>query len=619
MTIPNFKSCPVLLFLLSLLMTLPTFADNNDDLESLKQDIKRIYRDSGNVALGIAVVDNGRVAWIDTLGQQELPEGKPANQRTRFHVGSISKMFVALSALKLTEQNELDLQTPLYQLAPEVKHHNPWENSDPVRLVHLLEHTTGWPDWSFAELAYTEEQSLDLLGDLNAFPEGRRSRWPPGTRMAYSNVGAAVAAYVVENVSGVDFYNYVQDNILTPLDMYDSGFVTPNQDKLARPHINGAPVHYRPQIYYPSSAFTSSPADMAQLLLLFLGSSENLPLSTETILRMQAPTTTLGNSAGITAGYGLANRTRGFKEHGVVFHGHDGRIPGAMATLSYSPSLNSGYFLALTGSGAGAQKLLNTVNDYLLRNHAKPETKSNPTKESVSKWEGYYQQVQFPVDFMNFLPTALTSIQISLEKGELIAKGATPFSSKRDTIFIPKNNVLIDKGTGLQTAALVDDPLIGNALQIGSTLYQETSKVRLWLPLLCWIAILALSALTLICAIILSPIRYFRGKLEPPGAELSFWAALSSLTFLVSALYPILNPLDITRITPWSWPSTFLFALTLGYALCSMLGVISLKSLRKIPFRLKSQLPLIMVIISHGAMSVYLALHGLIGVRLWSW
>ena len=55
-----------------------------------------------------------------------------------FRIGSTSKMFVALSVLKLVEEGKLSLDDRVAGLAPDVIFENPWEPTDPVRLVHRL-------------------------------------------------------------------------------------------------------------------------------------------------------------------------------------------------------------------------------------------------------------------------------------------------------------------------------------------------------------------------------------------------------------------------------------------------------------------------------------------------
>lgn len=72
-------------------------------------------------------------------------------------------------------------------MAPEIEFTNPWEDTDPIRIVHLLEHTTGWDDLHPVEFANNDPSPLSLREGLDLHPHTRVSKWVPGTRIAYCN------------------------------------------------------------------------------------------------------------------------------------------------------------------------------------------------------------------------------------------------------------------------------------------------------------------------------------------------------------------------------------------------------------------------------------------------
>src|SRR5690606_34796914 len=102
---------------------------------------------------------------------------------------------------------------------PDVMFHNPWEESHPVRVVHLLEHTTGWDDIHLVEYAHNDPAPVTLKDALDFHPHSRTSRWAPGSRMSYSNVGPAVLAYIVEAITGQTYEDYIQQNFFGPMGM----------------------------------------------------------------------------------------------------------------------------------------------------------------------------------------------------------------------------------------------------------------------------------------------------------------------------------------------------------------------------------------------------------------
>ena len=125
---------------------------------------------------------------------------------TLFRIGSTSKAFAALAALQLQEEGKLKLTDTNTNGCPERR---PFSKSDgrqtdPVRLVHLMEHTLRvfddiQPAWEYA----LDDPTPMPLKDALAFGASSRvCRWPPGSRMSYCNSGPAVLAAVIEKVSG---------------------------------------------------------------------------------------------------------------------------------------------------------------------------------------------------------------------------------------------------------------------------------------------------------------------------------------------------------------------------------------------------------------------------------
>lgn len=597
-------------------------AGDIETLEALKEAVTEIHNKTHSTALGVAVVDRGQVVWVDAMGMADAELQRPATPENIFPVGSIAKMLVSLSVLQLVNEGKLDLQMPLRELAPEIQHHNRWEDQEPVRLTHLLEHTAGWSDMSFAEYSADSGEFPHLKEALFAYPDRRRSRWVPGTRMAYTNIGPAVAAYIVQKTSGLAFERYIRENLLSPLEMHSTSFTRPSDDQLAYPHINGLKQTHKRSLYPASGPLYASPEDMAKLLQFFVNRGKPTgtqhPLLPDSLIqRMETPKTTLASAKGVTAGYGLGNRSAGFRHYGIDFHGHDGRVPGAMATFYYAPSLNSGYFLALTGDSSGARDLANAVRAYLLRNRPNPSSEQPPLPENTQALIGTYQPINPSVDFMSFVPAFFNAVRLSTHTNTLRLK--TLGGGEQKTFAVDHNKSLIDLSSGLPSIATVTDPLAGDSVQIESTLYQRVSDGWVWAELLYWLLLALSSVLAVIMAVVWIPLRLFRKSLFQRSSLLPLCPALSSLTFLTGALYPLLNPLNITRITPWSLPATFLFGVTLAYAIFTVLGVLSLVTLRKIQFGKVTKTAITASTLLHASMALYLSTHGIIGMRLWTW
>jgi CubicO group peptidase (beta-lactamase class C family) len=149
-------------------------------LEELREAILDLMEEHEVPAMGIAMVDENGPVWIDALGKADVERDIDADQNSMFRIGSTSKMFVALSVLQLVERGVLSLDDKVADLAPEIKFDNPWADSDPVRVVHLLEHTTGWDDIHLPEYAHSDPSAVSLKEALDFHPHSRTSRWKPG-------------------------------------------------------------------------------------------------------------------------------------------------------------------------------------------------------------------------------------------------------------------------------------------------------------------------------------------------------------------------------------------------------------------------------------------------------
>ena len=122
-------------------------------IDELHQQVEKILKDTHTNGVSIAIVHKNGPEWVTGLGMADLASNRAATADTLFRIGSTSKTFISLSILMLVDQGKLSLDDPLHTLAPEVWFDNPWESSDPVRVVNLLEHTTGWDDLHFREYA----------------------------------------------------------------------------------------------------------------------------------------------------------------------------------------------------------------------------------------------------------------------------------------------------------------------------------------------------------------------------------------------------------------------------------------------------------------------------------
>ncbi|MEM9676070.1 MAG: serine hydrolase domain-containing protein, partial [Bacteroidota bacterium] len=120
-------------------------------IPELKSAIEKVLEETQTPAVGLALVRGDSAVWITGLGKANLENDVAANENTMFRIGSISKMYVSLAILKLQQEGQVSLKEKVRDLVPEIEFENPWEETSPILVEHLLEHTTGWDDIHLTE------------------------------------------------------------------------------------------------------------------------------------------------------------------------------------------------------------------------------------------------------------------------------------------------------------------------------------------------------------------------------------------------------------------------------------------------------------------------------------
>lgn len=148
--------CRFIILLTSLLlgMTNVFVTAQPASFSKLDQQIDSIRKINTIPGLQVLVFTKDSLLYQRNLGVSNLKTNAPVTAQTFFPVASITKSFIAASALMLVQQGRLSLEEELKKVAPDIAFTNQWEAAHPVRLAHLLEHTAGFDDWSMKEYAF---------------------------------------------------------------------------------------------------------------------------------------------------------------------------------------------------------------------------------------------------------------------------------------------------------------------------------------------------------------------------------------------------------------------------------------------------------------------------------
>jgi len=186
----------------------------------------------------VGVAQDGRTAYLQAVGVQDLETGAPMTERSLFRVYSMTKAVTAVAVMMLQEEGRLQLSDPasryLPQLAEVVVLQPDGSTRPPARPItveHLLLHTAGFSHRSSQE--YREAGVRSRRISLEQFVDNIVRvplRFDPGEGYLYS-AASTVLGRLVEVVSGMRFGDFLQARVLAPLGMTDTGFWVEPEDR----------------------------------------------------------------------------------------------------------------------------------------------------------------------------------------------------------------------------------------------------------------------------------------------------------------------------------------------------------------------------------------------------
>jgi len=241
----------------------------------------------GIVGVGAAVLVRGEVVWSGGYGFADVRRTRPFTPHTAMPVGSIAKTVTGVAMMRAVQEGRLSLDADVSAHLP-FRVANPHHPDAPITLRHLATHTSGITDrWEVYRDAY--RYGADAPEPLGAFlaaylvPGGAHYATAnfldarPGTVRDYSNIGAALAGYVVERAVGESLPAYTRRHVFEPLGMTHTGWsdaeIAPGALSTLFAAQDGVAIPIQPYTLttYPDGALRTSVADLARFFAALLG------------------------------------------------------------------------------------------------------------------------------------------------------------------------------------------------------------------------------------------------------------------------------------------------------------------------------------------------------------
>lgn len=324
------------------------------------------------LGFGCNIIQKGEEDFTYTFGFESNEQDDEFSDSTIFNLGSVSKLFTAISIVKLADMGMIRLDDPVYVFFPEfLEIQGKSRNAGKITIMDLLQHRSGitqsmehlFPEKFSQEGLAKEEDFYENTFNYRAFmtKEDFKERFlmyaridkKPQKKYHFSNLGYVILGYILEEITGSNVGEFVTNQIFVPLEMRDSHYyITPDslQDNLAFGYYrlsDGSYINiHQNEVESPSptgdGGIKTSLRDMRKFMKFLIGNYRedvyDQILPRNTLLSMMGPLRK-GPDKRTWVGLGFHNLQP------LNFTGHAGGWDGFLSILYYHPESHSCIFL----------------------------------------------------------------------------------------------------------------------------------------------------------------------------------------------------------------------------------------------------------------------------------
>ncbi len=348
------------------------------------------------------VIEDQEVLWSGAFGLANVEKNIKADASTLCSICSISKLFTSVAIMKLYDEGKLRLDDRVSDLLPAYKLEQKYPESGPVTIRSLLTHSSGlpreagYPYWTGPDFPFPTKAQID-----SKLSE-QETLYPASTYFQYSNLGLTLLGEIVEEISGIPYDEYVQQNILKPLGLSDTRTELPEQlygNELAIGYSALTRIGKREKVNFfqangikPAAGFSSNVQDLGKFASWQFRLRDTIVteiLKPSTIKYMQNVHWTNPDWK-ITWGLGFVVYKGA---DGNTWVGHGGNCPGYRSILQIDLKNKRAYSVMINANGTNPAKYANGINAIINKvNIPKKEEPAddNIKKKNLQEFVGYY-------------------------------------------------------------------------------------------------------------------------------------------------------------------------------------------------------------------------------------
>lgn len=489
-------------------------------------------------AVSVAVFTGRDVIMEKAYGYTDIEKSIKNDKDTVFEWGSCTKLLTWTSVMQLVEKGKIDLNKDIRTYLPE-GFFKKLKYDKPITMINLMNHNAGWQE-TVTDLFVKDKKDVKELGKALQLIEPEQVH-EPGTVVAYSNWGAALAGYIVERVSGQAFDDYVHEHIFQPLGMEHTALNATLSDNKWVANKRSAEKFYTTQnkslgtcpyyiTLYPAGMATGTISDFikfGQSFLMEKGKKSPLFEKRETFDQMLSPTLLFADGR-------AARNCHGFwtDEFSVPVLWHSGGTLGSSSWFAFDPK-----------SGTGMVILTNQRSESVYNCGLLPlvfgKYKSSASKISSENISGMYMAAR--TCYKGYAkPDSLASLILLKSKGN----GSYSIPGNNTVTSIGKDSYLLTMGGLKQYVIHASTNKDGNTvLQLPGSDYIKVNSFGI-IAEFALLVLFILAALYGLFALIISLIRLLKRKNVREAIEIyraivnaSVFAAAMLITYMCVKLF----------------------------------------------------------------------------------
>ena len=363
----------IAVLLIALLFSLNIFAQESQGFklpDGYESYVEKVMQDWNVQGCAIGIVKNGKMVYAKGFGYRNVKDKLPATEHTLFAIGSCTKAFTSAAACILMDQGKLDFDKPVINYIPDFKLYDDYV-TEHITPRDMMSHRSGLPRHDLVWYGAKDLTRKELVYNMRYLEpsHGFREVWQ------YQNGMFLVTGYMIEQISGTSWEDFVKTNLLNPLEMSSTNFSVAESQKTSdyslpyneiKGEVKQIPF-YDIDAIGPAGSINSNVVDMSNWMIMQLNTgkfNDKQIVQQSSLMQTQTPTMIIPGGMSdevFYSSYGLGWMITAYRGHLRVEHG--GNIDGFSADVALYPKDSIGIVVLTNMNNT---QLNNVIRNYTI-------------------------------------------------------------------------------------------------------------------------------------------------------------------------------------------------------------------------------------------------------------